>query len=48
MEDGKKYLLLLNFHKFKKEFRNEKLFMTFILNLYFFRSELDLENISFM
>jgi len=47
-EDEKKYKLLLNFQKFKKEFRNEKLFMTFILNFYFFRSDLDLENISFM
>ena len=43
-----KYQLLLTFHKVKKEFRNEKLFMTFILNFYFLRSDLDLENISFM
>jgi len=43
-----KYQLLLAFHKVKKEFRNEKLLMTFILNFYFLRSDLDLENISFM
>ena len=43
-----KYQLLLTFHKVKKEFRNEKLFMAFILNFYFLRSDLDLENISFM
>ena len=44
----KKYQLLLTFNKVKKEFRNEKLFMTFILNFYYLRSNLDLENISFM
>jgi len=44
----RKYQLLLTFHKVKKEFRNEKLFMTFILNFYFLRSDVDLENISFM
>ena len=46
--ESSKYQLLLTFHKVKKEFRNEKLFMTFILNFYFLRSDLDLENISFM
>ena len=46
--EKRKYQLLLTFHKVKKEFRNEKLFMTFILNFYFLRSDLDLENISFM
>jgi hypothetical protein len=45
---AKKYQLLLTFNKVKKEFRNEKLFMTFILNFYYLRSDLDLENISFM
>jgi GTPase SAR1 family protein len=48
LEDEKKYQLLLNFNKFKKEFRNEKLFMTFIFNFYYFRSDFNLENISFM
>jgi hypothetical protein len=48
MTESSKYQLLLTFHKVKKEFRNEKLFMTFILNFYFLRSDLDLENISFM
>ena len=43
----KKYQLLLVFNKIKKEFRNEKLFMFFILN-FMFRSDYDLENISFM
>ena len=43
----KKYQLLLVFNKIKKEFRNEKLFMFFILN-FMFRSDYDLENISFI
>ena len=48
MELKRKYHLLLVFHKIKTEFRNEKLFMLFILHFFFLRSELDLENISFM
>jgi hypothetical protein len=45
----RKYLLLLCFQKVKREFRNEKLFMTFILYyLVHVRSEADLENMSFM
>jgi hypothetical protein len=43
----RKYHLLLTFHKVKKEFRNEKLLMLFILN-FLVRSESDLENLSFM
>jgi hypothetical protein len=48
IEPKRKYHMLLTFHKVKKEFRNEKLLMLFILNFVFLRSELDLENISFM
>ena len=44
----KKYQMLLSFNKVKKEFRNEKLLMVFILNFIFIRSDFDLENISFM
>ena len=44
----KKYRMLLSFNKVKKEFRNEKLLMVFILNFIFIRSDFDLENISFM
>jgi hypothetical protein len=44
----KKYQLLLVFNKIKKEFRNEKLFILFILNFMLLRSDYDLENISFM
>jgi hypothetical protein len=48
MPDLKKYQMLLVFNKIKKEFRNEKLFILFILNFMLLRSEYDLENISFM
>ena len=44
----KKNRMLLAFNKVKKEFRNEKLLMVFILNFLFIRSDYDLENISFM
>jgi DNA polymerase III delta prime subunit len=44
----KRYELLLCFHRVRKEFRNEKLLILFILNFVFLDSELSLENISFM
>jgi len=44
----KKYELLLCFNRVRKEFRNEKILMLFILNFTFLSSELSLENISFM
>jgi len=44
----KKYELLITFNKVKKEFRNEKLLILFILNFLFMSLELSLENISFM
>jgi len=44
----RKYELLIHFHKVKAEFRNEKIFMTFILSFFFIRSNAALENISFM
>ena len=36
------------FNKIKKDFRNEKIFILFILNFLLLRSNYDLENISFM
>jgi hypothetical protein len=39
---------LLAFHRVRKEFRNEKLLILFILNFIFLSSEITLENISFM
>jgi DNA polymerase III delta prime subunit len=44
----KKYQMMLFFQNVKKDFRNEKLFITFILNYLFIRSDVDLENVSFM
>lgn len=44
-DDIGKYKLLMVIQKVKKEFRSEKLVILFILNLMFFRSEQDLENI---
>ena len=46
--DSKKYSLLIYFDKVRKEFRNEILFMSFILNIIFMRIETCLENISEM
>ena len=44
----KRYELLVCFNRIRKEFRNEKLLILFILNFIFLSSELCLENISFM
>ena len=44
----KRYELLMCFNRVKKEFRNEKILMLFILNFTFLSLDLCLENISFM
>jgi len=44
----KRYELLVCFNRVRKEFRNEKLLILFILNFIFLSSEMSLENISFM
>ena len=44
----KKYELVFVFNKVRKEFRNEKVLILFILNFIFLDKELVLENISFM
>ena len=44
----KKYELLFTFNKVRKEFRNEKLLILFILNFVFLDNKLLLENINFM
>ena len=44
----KRYELLICFNRVRKEFRNEKLLILFILNFIFLSSEITLENISFM
>jgi len=44
----KRHELLFAFHKFRKEFRNEKLLIFFILHFMFLSLDHSLENISFM
>lgn len=44
----KKYEILIAFSRVKRDFRNEKLLMLFILYFMQFRSELDLKNIAFI
>jgi DNA polymerase III delta prime subunit len=48
MSDEQKYDFMITFNKIRKEFRNEKLLMLFILHFFLFRSNMTLENISFM
>ena len=45
MKKENKYLYLIYFDKIRSEYRNEKLFMFVILNLFFMRKNLNLENI---
>lgn len=44
----RRYELLITFNRVKREFRNEKLLLLFILHFVFISSDLSLENISFM
>jgi DNA polymerase III delta prime subunit len=44
----RRYELLICFNRVRKEFRNEKLLILFILHFVFLSSELSLKNISFM
>jgi DNA polymerase III delta prime subunit len=44
----KRYELLFHFSRIRKEFRNEKIIMLFILNFAYLSSKVSLENISFM
>lgn len=48
IHEMKKYELLIMFDKVRKEFRNEKLLLLFLLHFIVFRCERSLENISFM
>jgi DNA polymerase III alpha subunit len=48
LSESKRYELLIAFNKVRKEFRNEKLIMMFIINFTFLDKETVLENISFM
>jgi DNA polymerase III delta prime subunit len=48
MPKDKRYELLMSFNKVRKEFRNEKMLLLFILNFMYLSSNMSLENISFM
>ena len=48
IDDNKRYELLISFNKVRKEFRNEKLLILFILNFTFLDITTNLDNISFM
>ena len=47
-ESNRKYAILITYNKVKREFRNEKLLILFLLNFIYLRSDFNLENISFM
>jgi DNA polymerase III delta prime subunit len=47
-DSNKQYELLIAFNKVRKEFRNEKLLMLFVLNFIYLDTQIVLENISFM
>ena len=48
MSDTKRYELIFSFNKVKKEFRNERIMIMFILNFVFLQLDVSLENISFI
>lgn len=48
IDESKKYEILIAFNKVRKEFRNEKLLLLFILNFTFLDKATNLDNISFM
>lgn len=48
LDEEKKYELLIAFNKIKKEFRNEKLLLMFIINFTFLDRKICLENMSFI
>jgi hypothetical protein len=48
LSESKKYELLIAFNKIKKEFRNEKLLIMYVINFLFIDNETNLENISFL
>ncbi len=48
LTEEKQYTLLFAFNKVRKEFRNEKIIIMFILNFVFLSLDYNLENISFM
>lgn len=47
-DTNKQYELLIAFNKVRKEFRNEKILMLFVLNFIYLDKQISLENMSFM
>jgi DNA polymerase III delta prime subunit len=47
-DTNKQYELLISFNKVRKEFRNEKLLLLFVLNFIYLDKKISLENMSFM
>ena len=48
MDEHKRYELLIAFNKIKKEIRNEKLLLIFVINFTFLDNKLSLENVTFI
>jgi hypothetical protein len=48
IDNKKRYELLVAFNKVRKEIRNEKLLLSFVINFTFLDKMVDLTNISFM
>jgi len=48
LENKRKFAILIYFDKVRKEFRNEILLLSFVINVVFMRPELCLENIKEM
>ena len=48
LDEEKRYELLIAFNKIKKEFRNEKLLLMFIINFTFLDKKMCLENMNFI
>ena len=48
LDDEKRYELLIAFNKIRKEFRNEKLLLMFVINFTFLEKEKCLENMTFI
>ena len=48
IDNLKKLEILISYNKFAKDVKNEKLLMTYLINIMFFRLDFNLENVSFM
>lgn len=48
IDEDRKYEILITFEKIRKEFRNEKILIFFIINFVWFDSRFNLENMTFM